>query len=207
MKLGFDIDGITCNMAQAMVDLINEKYDLEYDVNVFKDHNIHNNMYTDDPELNEEIAMTMRTGIIENSETLVELPVHEEAVEALKRLYRYGHSLHHITARPSTQRKATIEWLRKNFIPFDTVHVMGSDGKEGAALKTGKGRLGRSLNLDFYLDDCVWHLSDMYRYKNRWRKGLGLFNRPWNVGVAIDYTMTRFDNWNDIIRHLGIQKR
>ncbi len=208
MKLGFDIDGITCNMAQSMVELINERYDLEYDVNVFQDHNIHNNMYTDDPELNKEIAMTIRTGIIENAEAIVKLPVHKEAVEALKKLSRYGHTIHHITARPSNQRKSTMEWMRKNFIPFDTVHVMGTDGKEGADVKTGKGKLGRSLNLDFYLDDCSWHLYDMYRYKRRWRKGLGLFTRPWNINEPLDGSkFIRVENWIKIIRHLGINKR
>jgi 5'(3')-deoxyribonucleotidase len=208
MKLGFDIDGITCDMAQNMVSLINKRYDLEYDITVFKDHNIHNNMYTDDPELNEEIAMVMWTEIIENPEALVDLPVFEAAAEALRKFSRAGHTIHHVTARPSTQKEATIEWLRKNFIPFDTVHVTGTDGKEGAELKVGKGRLGRSLNLDFYLDDCSWHLYDMYRYKSRWHKGLGLFTQPWNEKEAVDLTrFFRFNDWKEIIRHLGIHKR
>jgi uncharacterized HAD superfamily protein len=206
MKLGFDIDGITADMAIMMVELINERYGLSYDTTVFKDHNIHKNKYVDDPELNEEIAMCMRREIIENPSATTEIPVYEEAVEALRRLSRQ-HTIHHITSRPSNQYTATVEWLHKNKIPFDTVHVIGTDGKSGAALKTGKGRLGRSLNLDFYIDDCAWHLDDMYRYKNRWRKGLALFTQPWNVNQPVDSRMNRFDNWKEVIRHLGINKR
>jgi uncharacterized HAD superfamily protein len=199
MKLGFDVDGITCNMAQSMVDLINERYNLNYGVDVFEDHNIKNNNYVDDPDTNAEIVLAMREEVIENIDGLIDLPVYEEAVEALKKLSRQ-HSIHHITSRHVDQTQATIDWLRKNYVPFDTVHVVGGTG-------TGKGRLGRTLNLDFYMDDCDWHLKSMYRYKNRWRKGLGLFTRPWNANIPIDYTMTRFDDWKSIIRHLGIQKR
>jgi len=206
MKLGFDIDGITANMAKAMVELINAKYNLNYDVNVFKDHNIHKNKYVEDPELNDEIAMCMRNEVIENPEAVVNLEVYEDGVEAIRRLSKSGHTIHHITSRPAVQHDATVEWLRNNFIPFDSVHVVGKSGIKGVSA-VGKGRLGRSLNLDFYIDDQGRHLDDMYRYKNRWRKGLALYTRPWNLDEAIDSKMNRFDNWVDVIRHLGIQKR
>ena len=206
MKLGFDIDGITANMAKAMVELINARYDLNYDVDVFEDHNIHKNMYVDDPELNEEIAMCMRREIIENPDAVVALEIYKDGVKAVRKLSKSGHTIHHITSRPANQYDATVEWLRKNHIPFDTVHVVGKNGIAGASA-IGKGRLGRSLNLDFYIDDQVRHLDDMYRYKNRWRKGLALYTRPWNINEAIDSGMSRFDNWVEIIRHLGIQKR
>ena len=85
--------------------------------------------------------------------------------------------------------------------------MIGRDEVNGH-LNTSKGRVGRSLNLDFFMDDCSWHLADMYRYKSRWRKGLGLFTQPWNKNEVIDITKyIRFDNWKDIIRHLGIHKR
>jgi hypothetical protein len=58
------------------------------------------------------------------------------------------------------------------------------------------------------MDDCIWHLDDMFRYKNRWRKGLGLFTRPWNENESIDLSrFLRFNNWKEVIRHLGIHKR
>lgn len=206
MKLGFDIDGITCDMGKALVKLINDEYGLNYDINVFKNHNIHINTYVEDPELNEEIAMAMHTGIIENTEAIVELEAFEEAATALRRLAKSGHTIHQITSRPKTQYKVTVDWLRKNKIPFDTLHVIGEDGK--GSYKVSKGQIGRALNLDFFMDDCIYHLDDMYRYKNRWRKGLALFTQPWNVDKAIDLNKyVRFDDWDQVIRHLGIHKR
>lgn len=204
MKLGFDIDGITANMAKAMVERMNSEFNLDYDVDVFKDHNIHKNTYVDDPEQNKIIAMDMRTNIIENPDAVSYIEVYEDAVEAIKKLSRQ-HTIHHITARHANQQAATVDWFRKNRIPFDTVHVIGKDGPHGG--KISKGKLGRSMNLDFFLDDFHWHLADMYRYKNRWRKGLGLFTRPWNEGRPTPQGCIRFDNWPAIIRHLGIQKR
>lgn len=208
MKLGFDIDGITCNMGKALVELINEKYGLNHDIHVVKNHDLHSsdNLYTDDPELNEEIAMSMRTEIVENPEAIINLEAHEEAVIALRKFSKSGHTIHHITSRPNIQFDATMEWLRANKIPFNTVHVIGNSGKGGH--KVSKGGVGRFLNLDFYIDDCSYHLDDMYRYKNRWRKGLALFTQPWNENEIIDFSRyVRFDNWDQVIRHLGIHKR
>jgi uncharacterized HAD superfamily protein len=205
MKLGFDIDGITANMAKKLVEVMNEKYGLDYDETVFKDHAIHNNKYVDDPELNEEIATYIRNEVIENPEAIPTIETHKEAVLALRKLAKSGHTIHHITARPANQKVVTVDWLRDNNIPFDTVHVIGKGGPN--RMKVSKGRLGRTLNLDFYMDDCSWHLDDMYRYKNRWRKGLGLFTRPWNEGEPLSYNTLRFDDWKSVIRHLGIQKR
>jgi uncharacterized HAD superfamily protein len=206
MKLGFDIDGITANMAKMLVERMNEKFNLNHTERIFVNHAVHENEYVDDPELNEEICNDMRVGVIENPEAVIDIEVHKNAVEAIRKLAKSGHSIHHITSRPSNQKEATVEWLRKNFIPFDSVHVIGSNGIGGH--KVDKGSVGRMLNLDFFLDDCVWHLENMYRYKSRWRKGLGLFTRPWNVNEAIDMAkFTRFNRWTQIIRHVGIHKR
>ena len=207
MKLGFDIDGITCDMGNALLEFMNTKYNLNHNINIFKNHGIHENKYVDDPELNEQIALDMRESIIENSEAIVDLETIEEAVVALRKFSKSGHTIHHITSRPDNQYDATVDWLRKNSIPFDSLHVMGISGPQGAK-HMSKGRLGRSLNLDFYMDDCPWHLDDMYRYKNRWRKGLGLFTQPWNIEEPFDASRyIRFDDWNEVIRHLGIHKR
>ncbi len=206
MKLGFDIDGITANMALAMVTLMNEKYNLNYDVTVFKNFNIHENTYVDDPVLNEEIAMAMRSQVIENPGAVGGIEIYPDAVEALRKLSKAGHTIHHITARPQNQHDATVAWLRKHYVPFDTVHVIGKNGKDGH--RVSKGQIGRSLNLDFFIDDSPRHLTDMYRYKNRWRKGLALYTRPWNINDPVNESLiNRFSNWKKIIRHIGIQKR
>lgn len=206
MKLGFDIDGVICDMPKAMIEFINETYGFNYTIDIFKNHNIFDNKYVEDPEENEEIATAILKNIIENDSVIADLPVYPEAVEAINKFIRSGHSIHYITSRPSTQKAATVAWLRRNLIPFNSLQVIGNGGKAGNLVS--KGKVARSMNLDFFLEDYHWHLDDLYRYKNRWHKGLGLLTRPWNKDVNINkHRYIRFDNWNEIIRHLGIHKR
>jgi len=206
MKLGFDIDGIVADLPEKMVSYINDKYDLNHTVEIFACHDVTVNEYVDDPELNAEIANSILQDIVLNHDVMVDTKPYEDAQSAIRKLSKAGHSIHFITARPNSQYRVTGEWLRDNNIPFNTLHVIGSDGPGGGMVS--KGRLGRSLNLDFYLDDSLCHLEDMYIYKNRWCKGVALFTRPWNKDELLDPAkFTRFDKWDDIIRHLGIHKR
>jgi len=202
MKLGFDIDGIVANMAQAMVDFINEKYKLNYTVNVFGFHELWKNKYAEDEKLNRQITQDMYDEIIGNQEALLKIPPYTEAVRVLQKFKKNGHSLHFITARKDASKKSTFNWFRKNKIPFDTIHITGS------LKRPRKGMLGRTLNLDFYIDDQDEYLEEMYTYKNRWRKGLFLFTRPWNENKVIDLSkFKRVSNWKEINRHLGIYNR
>ena len=202
MKLGFDIDGIIANMAQAMIDFINKKYKLKHTVDVFNFHDLWKNRYVDDEKLNRQVTQDMYDEIIDNEEALFKIPLYKEAVRFLRVLKKNGHSLHFITARRDAAKKSTVDWFRKNKIPFDTIHATGSTPRPR------KGMLGRTLNLDFYIDDQIEYLEEMYMYKNRWRKGLFLFNRPWNENEVIDLSkFKRVSSWKELNRHLGIYNR
>jgi len=198
MKLGFDIDGIVARMDIALVAAMNEKFDLNYSSDIFVHHNLFKNKYVDDPELNDEIAQHMRMEVIYNEDVVSNLEVYPESAEAIRKLSRQ-HTIHYITGRPVEQQNICIEWLRKNNIPFNSVNAVG---------RADKGLTGRSLNLDFYIDDEVKHLESMYKFKNRWRKGLALYRQPWNRKDKLDLSKyLLFDNWKDVIRHLGIHNR
>jgi uncharacterized HAD superfamily protein len=205
MRLGFDIDGIVCDMATAMIDHINNKFGLNYDINVFHNHELSNNKYVEDEALNKEIVTAMKKEIIRNDEALLELKPYDDSVRHLHILRKNGHEIFFVTSRSKDNEKATIEWLRKNKVPFDGVHVVGRAGIVG---QLGKGPYGRSLHLDFFIDDDMPNLEDMYRYKNRWYKGLALFTRPWNEWMALDSDkFIRINDWPSIIRHIGVANR
>ena len=198
MKLGFDMDGIVANMSEIMVASMNEQFGLNHSPEIFVYHDLFKNSYVGDEEIDKEIAEFLHTGVIRNKEAVLSIPPYEEAAAAIRKLSRQ-HTIHFITARGPSQLKICIKWLRKNNIPFNSVHTVG---------KEPKGMTGRSLNLDFYIDDEVRHLETMYKYKNRWRKGLALFTRPWNKDAAFDGSkFLRVDDWNFITRHLGVQNR
>jgi len=206
MKLGFDIDGIVADMGATMVEHINSTFGLNHTVDVFVNHQIFDNTYVEDQEENDKIAASVYDNVIHNEDTLLTLKPHDDAVEAIRKLYKYGHSIHFITARSKGQHGTTISWIRSNLIPFNTIHSVGKDGLKGG--EVSKGQQARALNLDFFIDDDPANLPDFYRYKKRWRKGVALFTRPWNVNESIDESrFIRFDKWTEVIRHLGINKR
>lgn len=205
MKLGFDVDGVVANIPLAMVTYINKKFNLNLTEDVFKHHDMFNNTYVEDPEENEKIAKVMLEEVVLNADRMSALEIYKDAVEAIRKLYRQ-HSIHFITARPESQHQVTIDWMRENRIPFNTVNSLGSDAPGGG--KVGKGKTARALNLDFFIDDSPSNLPDFYKYKKRWRKGIALLNRPWNENITIDEgKFLRFDGWEAVIRHLGIHKR
>ena len=198
MKLGFDIDGVIADMSSALIEAMNSEFELDYDESIFVHHNLFKNTYVDDPELNDKIAQHMRQNVIYNKAAVSILKPYSKVAASLRKLGRQ-HSLHYITGRPVEQENICIEWLRKNNIPFDSVHAVG---------RAAKGMTGRALNLDFYIDDEMKHLKSMYKFKNRWRKGIALFRRPWNQKDNVDMSKYLvFDNWKDITRHLGIHNR
>lgn len=203
MKLGFDIDGIIADLPQSMVEHINKEFNLNYTQSIFVNYNIFKNKYVDDAEKNDEIALSILKNIVQNSDALLAVRVYKDGTGALRKLVKAGHSIHFITARPASKYKVTVDWVRDNKIPFNTIHTVGRDSNFES-----KGKLGRSLNLDFFIDDFPHNLEEMYKYKERWRKGVALFNRPWNINTPLDGTkFNRFDSWEEIIRHLGVNKR
>jgi hypothetical protein len=124
---------------------------------------------------------------------------HKDAVAVLQKLKRAGHKIYFITSRPKQNQSKTFKWLRKYDIPFDGLEVIGHDQP--------KGFYGRKYNLDMFVDDLHKHLGSMYQYKKRWRKGLLLFDKPWNTNHIDGNRFTRVKNWQEILRHVGVANR
>jgi uncharacterized HAD superfamily protein len=205
MRLGFDIDGVVANIANVMVDHINDKYGTNYTEDIFFHHDISKNRYVDDEELNKEIIQSVIDNVFHNRDMLMTVEPYPKAVESLITLKRM-HSIHFITSRSLHIREVTIDWIRSLNIPFDSIHFMGPSADK--KVKSSKGMMGRSLNLDFYVDDQNKHLEEMYRYKARWFKSPALFERPWNSWMPLDRgKFVVVKSWKEIIRHLGIHKR
>jgi uncharacterized HAD superfamily protein len=198
MKLGFDLDEVVVDLTAEFTLYLESTYGLEWPIDCFVDYNFAKCAFTSDDELNKEIAKDMvRVANDPNfQDNAKPMP---GAVRTLQELKKTGHKLYFITARPKQNQPYTFRWLRKNNIPFDGLEVIGQEEE--------KGVYGRRLNLDMFVDDLESHLESMYRHKNRWKKGLVLYTRPWNVGAYDATRFVRVDNWKQIIRHVGIQNR
>ena len=199
MKLGFDIDEVVCDLTKGLSDYIQDKYKIIWPVDCWRIYSLEDCDYTGcgDSILNKKITGNLLE-LAYDLEFLVQCVPVEGAVKALQSLKRLGHTLHYITAREEKKEHLTIKWLRENKIPFDSVCHVGYYGE--------KGTVGRSLNLDFFLDDLEHHLKSMLRYKKRWKKSLALLDKPWNS----DYdggSFVKLHGWSQVIRHLGVHNR
>lgn len=198
MKLGFDLDEVVVALCDVLVDHINDEFDLNWTVDDFVVYDLLKNNYHEDKEYNDKIAKRA-IKIVSDIDIQVTAEPYEEAPPFLRNLRKESHTIHFITARKVGEEAKTADWLRKYKIPFDSVHHLGY-GHE-------KGRVGRALNLDFYIDDHEEHLVSMYKYKKRWAKGLALMTRPWNADSYDASKFVRINDWLELRRHLGIHKR
>ncbi len=197
MKLGFDLDGVISDTVDKTVEIFNERFDKELSVNDIKSFKLLENKYDDDPETSDKLALEF-IDCINDPIVQAECKVYPDAAAALRKIKSFGHTIHIITARPKENYDQTIKWLRKNKIPYHSAHVIGL---------AEKGMFGRSMNLDMYVDDFEANLESMWRFKKRWRKGLLLLDRVWNNGYLDVSKFKRVYNWDEIVRHLGVQNR
>jgi len=197
MKLGFDLDEVIVALGDLLVNYINEEFNIQWTIEDFVEHDLFKNAYVLDEEYNTEIAKKSLS-VVKDIDFQIKAKPYREAPALIRELTRQGHSIHFITSRELGYEAKTIKWLRKYSIPFNTVHHTGYGEK---------GPLGRSLNLDCYIDDHEVHLESMYKYKKRWRKGLILMTRPWNRDSFDASKFVRVDNFKELKRHLGIHKR
>jgi len=200
MKLGFDIDEVVCDLTKYLSNYLNENYGLDWRVENWITYDLIKCDYSGcgDEKFNEEIAGDLLSKAYDLN-SLRKCPVVEGAARSLQLLKRGGHTLHFITTRELKKENITIDWLRANKIPFDSVHHVGHGGQ--------KGFIGRALNLDFFLDDLEKNLNSMLIYKKRWKKGLALLDRPWNRNLYDGSKFIKLNNWNQVVRHLGIHNR
>ena len=198
MKLGFDLDEVVVNLIDVLLKYIKEEFDLDWAIDNFVKYDMLKNEFHKDMDENNKIAYRAIDIVSDINVQLTAKP-YEEAPPFIRKLKKEGHSIHFITARKSGEENKTISWLRKYKIPFNSVNHVGYGGD--------KGKFGRILNLDFYIDDHEEHLESMYRYKKRWRKGLVLMTRPWNASSYDASRFVRVNNWVELSRHLGIHKR
>lgn len=198
MKLGFDIDEVVNRLMKALCKFLNEEYKIEKSVVDIKNESLLLNRYADDEALNKKIA-EHAIEKVNDPDFQAAAEVDEDAIDAIRRYKKAGHSIHFISSRPVTNEKSTIKWLRENKVPFDSVDLLSFYGE--------KGILGRALNLDCFVDDMQKHLESMWRHKKHFRKGLMLLTRPWNANNIDGSRFIRVNNWKEISRHLGIQNR
>lgn len=198
MLLGFDLDEVICKTADMAFNYMNNEFESKISTDVLKHFYFDKNTYSTDATLNKAIADCLLWAVFDGR-MLSTIEPYEDAVRILQRFRKMGHKIFIITKRELKHEGLTNMWLYKHNVPFDKLIV--TDGAH-------KGVYAKMYNLDCFVDDLYSNLEEMSTYKHRWKKGLMLMTRRWNVDERIDYTKyTRVNSWVDIMRHIEIGNR
>jgi uncharacterized protein len=198
MRLGFDLDEVVVNTSEKIVDFIQTEYGIEWSRECFNELRfegctfIHNN-----EELNKKIQQRL-VGVANDPDLQSEAEPIEGARDVLQKLAHSGHKIFFVTSRPKRNQPSTFKWLRKHDIPFDKLVTLGTKPK---------GPYAKKFNLDMFVDDQVKNLESLLRHKKRWRKGLLLYDCPWNLNGVDGTKFIRVYNWLDILRQVGVANR
>jgi uncharacterized HAD superfamily protein len=189
-NLGFDLDEVIVNLTDELEKYLETKYNIYWPAEYFDQYGLMNCTYHSDEEFNKVIQKDLCREVNSPEFQLVAKPFNG-AKKALQLFKKAGHKICLITARPKRNEPSTKRWLKQNNIPFDKLIVL-EHGEE-------KGTYGHKLNLDMFVDDLEKHLISMSVHKKFWKKGLLLFDRPWNVN---DTRFNRVRGWKEIIDYV-----
>lgn len=193
MRLGFDLDGVVTATHTHFIDKVNAKFNITlYEENV-TEHDITLNTFSSNSKLDQNIKDYI-LGLFKSPQFYETIPEVAGAVFILKRLKYQGHKLFFVTSRDKQFSDVTAIWLKRHNVDFNDIALVGH---------TSKGFAAKSFNLDFFVDDLVDNLYEMYKFKQPWAKGLNLFTQPWNKWSTIDKSkFSRLDDWNTIYRKI-----
>jgi hypothetical protein len=180
MRVGFDLDGVLYDFADAMRRWINTH---EHDYNLGEGHPSMYNWWPEWGMTPEQWARFVHDGV--DAQVIFCGPALDDAANQVRRVKEAGHSVHIITARffgtdPEQSQRNTKLWLSEHDIPFDTLDFSKDKTTEPT---------------DFFLEDVIKNYDAV--------EAAGtlayLVNRPWNMQQDHRHRVNSVKEYVDII--------
>jgi uncharacterized HAD superfamily protein len=193
-NLGFDIDEVICKTFDHIRNYLYNNFEFDFDPETVKTHDFDKHpMYEEQKDAFDALFKEFK-----NPNFFKECAADKAGVDIIKRLYRKGHRIYFISNRPQGTEKETIMWFKENKVPFHKVVHTGYN--------VGKGVYGRKLKLDFYIDDRSEDIDSMLEHKNKWSKGIFLFDKPWNRHYS-NKRVGRLKDWDSVFKAIDIPRK
>jgi hypothetical protein len=117
------------------------------------------------------------------------------ARERVTAWHEAGWAIHIVTGRPAASRDLTLEWLQRQDIPYDELHIVDKYGREPAR--------GEVLTLDqLAARSYAWAVEDSPRMaeflSRRMNLPVYLLLRPWNRSVPATETINPVMGWKEM---------
>lgn len=193
-KLGFDIDEVVCKTINTIIGYLKCYYNIEWSYERFNSYSFEKTRFVKDKALNKLIADHL-VRLVNDPDVHLSFEPYSGAIKYINKYKSKGHSIHFVSNRPFKQEDITIKWLKENGFPFDSLHHVG--------WKIKKGDICNDLELDFYIDDHIGCIDSILSHKRRYKKGLLLFDKPWNQGYKHS-KVVRVHSWKEIDKHLDL---
>jgi uncharacterized HAD superfamily protein len=192
MKFGFDLDEVVCDLTASLLDLMYVEYGVKHDLNIFSGYNFYDNDYTEDIEINADIAH-MLVRAVRDLSVLSNCKPDQRFARLVSFLHTYGFEIHFITARQPEAEEVTRVWLDRHKIPYTSLTVIGYGNNKGPKIK--------ALGLDYFVDDFIENIEAALGYDEKLKGRTFIVDKPWNEAYYNKHVI-RARNEKDIINHI-----
>jgi uncharacterized HAD superfamily protein len=190
LRIGLDIDDVLIRTGEHTLKLYNQAHG----TNVTLDH-----WYQADPEV---WGVKDMLHAVERVRYLTELDEFDDvqpvagALEAVTKFIEDDHEIFAITGRPENVRQQTLRILERYFPGvFSHDRVFFTDHYGDSAVKVSKSEIATSLELDYFVDDQVFHANELSAA--RVKTILFSDNYAWNA-TGEDPGVVRVSSWGEI---------
>lgn len=150
-----------------------------------------------DPLFNtsEEIFLQRIDEYYQEGEVLKIEPI-KGSFEGINKLLKKGYQLEIITARPSTYRDATVEWVTKHFPKkFDQIHFAFNPYNKDSEPVT-KAQICKKIGARVLIDDNIDNALDCAKNGIK----VLLMDAPWNQVEDLPKGIIRVKSWKEIVK-------
>lgn len=192
MRFGFDLDEVVCDLTDSLLEMMYHSYGVNHTIDIFQGYNFYQNDYTGDEKLNKYIGDFL-VKAVRDLGVLSRCSVDQRFAGLVSLLKAYGNEIHFITARQPEAESVTVDWLNRNDIPYDSLHIIGYGNNKGPKIK--------ALALDYFIDDFTENVEAALEYDDNLKGKIFLVDKPWNRAY-INSDVIRTYGPRNIIKHV-----
>ncbi len=187
-----DMDDVLCQTAQHFLTILKRDFGKRFTFEQLTDFDV-----------GEACALTAEEReqlyrIVHQGEELLSIPPIPGAVDVLQQWSAAGHDIAIVTGRPPDTYEPSVQWLKKNGVPHDSILIVDKYGRfapDGSQCISLEALMNHSF---------CWAVEDspiMAMYlASQMKIPVALLDRPWNRKDTSHQLVSRHKNWTEIAR-------
>lgn len=193
LKIGIDIDNVVSDTYVALVGKFNEVYGTSIRIDEVLDYYYLEKHSGIEKEEVQEFIYTS----LEREDFSLAIKPYEDATAVIKQWSSQGHSIHYITARPTSLGEVTKKWLEKHdfWVKSATLDLF-DESIEYKSDSDYKRQVIEKIGINLLIEDSKENAKIL-------DIPVLLLDRPWNKG-ELPENVKRVSNWKEIEREVSL---